>query len=321
MERNGHAVEVGMQFAVVEVTHGVESGTCVKLYKTSFGGPFWAPLTDVLVVAGDGVNDADVSQRANMLTTLRQMQLAKTHCTMPRPHGTDSTRLYKCGGCSTRGPIPLENGICKQCHTALSVTFNDVTIRHLFDENLPGMVELTYRVLENWKERCPIDKIEEQVEFRKGTRKYKQKHRKVRAAEWYEQQKGTSSRRCGAPAEFTICMVPSYLFTSFTFAQSSHEQEERVQRESDVHYAESSYERVERDVDRPAVESNRAVAEASAESEKQECVACTERPPNQVMLPCAHLCLCKECVETATANGRCPMCNTEFTQVLQVFLP
>ena len=281
----------------------------------------------MLVVAGDGVNDADVSQRANMLTTLRQMQLAKTHCTMPRPHGTDSTRLYKCGGCSTRGPIPLENGICKQCHTALSVTFNDVTIRHLFDENLPGMVELTYRVLENWKERCPIDKIEEQVEFRKGTRKYKQKHRKVRAAEWYEQQKGTSSRRCGAPAEFTICMVPSYLFTSFTFAQSSHEQEERVQRESDVHYAESSYERVERDVDScryvnsPAVESNRAVAEASAESEKQECVACTERPPNQVMLPCAHLCLCKECVETATANGRCPMCNTEFTQVLQVFLP
>ena len=98
MKRNGHAVEVGMQFAVVEVEHGVESGTCVKLYKTCFGGPFWAPLTDVLVVAGDGVNDADVSQRANMLTTLRQMQLAKTHCRMPRPHGTAFTRLHKCGG-------------------------------------------------------------------------------------------------------------------------------------------------------------------------------------------------------------------------------
>ena len=76
MKRNGHAVEVGMQFAVVEVEHGVESGTCVKLYNTGFGGPFWVPLTDVIAVAGDGVSDADVSQRANMLATLRQMQSA-----------------------------------------------------------------------------------------------------------------------------------------------------------------------------------------------------------------------------------------------------
>ena len=53
----------------------------------------------------------------------------------------------------------------------------DVTIQHLLDENLPGIVELKYPVLENWTERCQIHKIKEAVEFRKGTKRYKQKLR------------------------------------------------------------------------------------------------------------------------------------------------
>ena len=96
---------------------------------------------------------------------------------MPSPHGTDLTRLFKCGGCCTHGRMPFENGICNQCHTALSITYDDVTIRHLFDAHLPGIVELRYRVLKDWTERCPIHKIAEQVKFRMSTRKYKEQLR------------------------------------------------------------------------------------------------------------------------------------------------
>ena len=69
---------------------------------------------------------------------------------------------------------------------------------------------------------------------------------------------------------------------------------------------------------RPAVD-----AEANPDSANLElvCVACFERLPNQLMLPCRHFCLCAECVKSATTNGRCPMCTTEFTEVMEVYLP
>ena len=164
LKRNGHVVEVGMQFTVEEVKHGDDPGTCVKLYNTGFGGPFWVPLTDVIAVAGDGVSDADVSKMQSAEPQKgegcnRQSAISR----MPRPHGTDLTRSFKCGGCRTHGRMPFENGICNQCHTALSITYDDVTIRHLFDAHLPGIVELRYRVLKDWTERCPIHKIAEQV--------------------------------------------------------------------------------------------------------------------------------------------------------------
>ena len=363
LKRNGHVVEVGMQFTVEEVTHGDDLGTCVKLYNRGFGGPFWVPLTDVIAVAGDGVCDADVSQRANMLATLRQMQSAEPQkgegcnresaiCRMPRPHGTDLTRLFKCGGCCTHGRMPFENGICEQCHTALSVTFDDVTIRHLFDVHLPGMVELTYSVLENWKERCPIHKIEEQVQFRKSTRKYKQKLRLIsrscRSRDAYGSWDGEVS--VSVPAEFMMCLVPSDAFTYFPFAQlrsnvqcdgDIYHANSRVECDGgvqcdgsaecygDVYQADSGVESdggVQCDVEScrygnsSEVKPNRAVDGDSANQEFG-CVACMERPPNQLMWPCAHLCLCAQCVEAATVKGTCPICMRKITEVVEVFLP
>ena len=238
--------------------------------------------------------------------------------------------------------MPFENGICEQCHTALSVTFDDVTIRHLFDVHLPGMVELTYSVLENWKERCPIHKIEEQVQFRKSTRKYKQKLRLI--------SRSCRSRDVSVPSEFMMCLVPSDAFIYFPFAQLRS----NVQCDGDIYHANSRVEcdggiqcegsaecygdvyqadsGVEsdggvqcddescRDVNSSEVKPNRAVDGDSANQEFG-CVACMERLPNQLMWPCAHLCLCAQCVEAATVKGTCPICMRKITEVVEVFLP
>jgi len=346
--RNGHVVEVGMEFAVVEVKHGDDLGTCVKLYNKGFGGPFWAPLTDVIAVAGDGVSDVDVSQRANMLVTLRQMQSAASQKGKGKMQWTDFTRRFKCGGCCTYGPIPLENGICKQCHTALSITYDDVTIRHLFDAHLPGMVELTYRVLKDWTERCPIHKIEEQVRFRKCTRKYKEQlrlmSRSCRSRDGYASCAGEAS--VPVLPEYMMCLVPSDAFTYlpctyFPCDGNIYHLNSRVECDGgvechgsaecygDVYQADSGVESDgggQRDVEScrygnsSDVKPNRAV---DAESANQDfgCVVCMERLPNQLMWPCAHLCLCAQCVEAATAKGTCPICIRKITQVVEVFLP
>ena len=127
--------------------------------------------------------------------------------------------------------------------------------------------------------------------------------------------------------------ILSHLSTNVVFP---HEPNESVQCDGVLHYVEPSHESAQCDgdlqcdvesfqyVNSPAVESNRAVdAEANPDSANLElvCVACFERLPNQLMLPCRHFCLCAECVKSATTNGMCPMCTTEITEVMEVYLP
>ena len=45
-----------------------------------------------------------------------------------------------------------------------------------------------------------------------------------------------------------------------------------------------------------------------------ECVACMDRPPSKVLVPCGHLCLCAACFETLEEQSRCervrcPLCR------------
>lgn len=47
------------------------------------------------------------------------------------------------------------------------------------------------------------------------------------------------------------------------------------------------------------------------------CVVCLEAPRTILLMPCRHVCCCKDCAERL---DRCPMCRTETTSLAEVFL-
>jgi len=54
------------------------------------------------------------------------------------------------------------------------------------------------------------------------------------------------------------------------------------------------------------------------------CVVCTVTPSNQVLLPCAHLCLCHNCVSRALepdddGDIRCPICRKDVANHVRIF--
>ncbi|KAH8392310.1 hypothetical protein KR215_005790 [Drosophila sulfurigaster] len=66
------------------------------------------------------------------------------------------------------------------------------------------------------------------------------------------------------------------------------------------------------------------VNEAShpASSRSDCCVVCIERKRNIVLLPCRHLCLCKECSQQLhryEGGNRCPMCRDYVESVLPIY--
>lgn len=54
------------------------------------------------------------------------------------------------------------------------------------------------------------------------------------------------------------------------------------------------------------------------------CVVCTVTPSNYILLPCAHLCLCHNCIGRALepddlGEVRCPICRKDVTNRLRIF--
>jgi hypothetical protein len=48
--------------------------------------------------------------------------------------------------------------------------------------------------------------------------------------------------------------------------------------------------------------------------EVNECVACLGDSPTEVLIPCAHKCLCKDCCdEIKKHTGMCPLCRRDIT--------
>ena len=50
--------------------------------------------------------------------------------------------------------------------------------------------------------------------------------------------------------------------------------------------------------------------------DSEQCVACLEEPRDTILLPCRHLCICKDCAEVikhmqadSNMRNRCPMCR------------
>lgn len=60
---------------------------------------------------------------------------------------------------------------------------------------------------------------------------------------------------------------------------------------------------------------------ADASLVSRECVICISDPKSVAVLPCRHLCLCRDCAETLRArNNRCPICRSPFRAMICVEL-
>ena len=51
-----------------------------------------------------------------------------------------------------------------------------------------------------------------------------------------------------------------------------------------------------------------------------ECIACLTDPRDTILLPCRHLCVCKDCFERLTLD-RCPVCRAPFDSYLRFTNP
>ncbi len=56
-----------------------------------------------------------------------------------------------------------------------------------------------------------------------------------------------------------------------------------------------------------------------AQPSDNECVICLAGVKNHIILPCAHLCLCADCVDGVKATFQCPMCKGGITEIKKVF--
>ena len=49
------------------------------------------------------------------------------------------------------------------------------------------------------------------------------------------------------------------------------------------------------------------------------CKVCWDVPINTILIPCAHLCLCKGCSDVITAaNKECPICRKPFEEAKEI---
>lgn len=75
---------------------------------------------------------------------------------------------------------------------------------------------------------------------------------------------------------------------------------------------------------RPELISNEGLPDATDDpqetNEKNLCVICYDQPKSVVLLPCRHLCLCRNCLSKLKIYRReCPMCRETFRQAIQVY--
>mmetsp|Transcript_19787 Transcript_19787/g.37756 ORF Transcript_19787/g.37756 Transcript_19787/m.37756 type:complete len:391 (-) Transcript_19787:132-1304(-) len=58
------------------------------------------------------------------------------------------------------------------------------------------------------------------------------------------------------------------------------------------------------------------------EEDRHACVVCMDRRRTVVLLPCRHMCICKECATVLfqTSPQRCPLCREDVEEVFRVFV-
>ena len=56
------------------------------------------------------------------------------------------------------------------------------------------------------------------------------------------------------------------------------------------------------------------------EEEDVSCVICYENPRTHAFIPCGHLSICGVCFKNADGlHGKCPICNTQFTNIVHIY--
>jgi hypothetical protein len=56
----------------------------------------------------------------------------------------------------------------------------------------------------------------------------------------------------------------------------------------------------------------------STEDERRMCVVCQEEIKSVLLMPCRHLCLCKEC-SRRNEISKCPLCREKISQKIDVY--
>jgi len=57
------------------------------------------------------------------------------------------------------------------------------------------------------------------------------------------------------------------------------------------------------------------------EQVEKECKICFDNDINMVIIPCGHMCVCKECSKLLTnKNNKCPICKAPIQKIVQTFL-
>ncbi|CAE7025460.1 LUL3 [Symbiodinium natans] len=68
---------------------------------------------------------------------------------------------------------------------------------------------------------------------------------------------------------------------------------------------------------RPVSGKEASAVQKPSKPEALACVVCLEAPRKILLMPCRHVCCCKDCAERLE---RCPVCRTETTSLAEVFL-
>lgn len=56
--------------------------------------------------------------------------------------------------------------------------------------------------------------------------------------------------------------------------------------------------------------------ETTLEVHDMQCCVCIDRPAHSVLLPCRHMCVCTECIQTL--NRRCPYCQVRVESIISI---
>ncbi len=56
------------------------------------------------------------------------------------------------------------------------------------------------------------------------------------------------------------------------------------------------------------------------DSSEMECIICIDRRKNILLIPCMHVCYCKECSGVVELHSICPICRGVVTNMVQIYL-